>query len=103
MILTPRVNECHTPLPLCPDDELDIQIGTGIVRHVVDSTIPKINSLRQSLAPTGKTLALIHIRDNPTISPHGFVLRQFGTIVAEGDFPSDGDILQALTLAARVT
>ena len=90
-----------TPLPLDAEDELDLQIGTGIVRHVVGSTIPKIEPLRRSLRLAGKFLSRIHIRDNPRMSPHAFVLRHFGTVIAEGEFPSDGDILQGLALAAR--
>jgi hypothetical protein len=101
MISTTRINKCYAPLPLCADDELDLQIGAEIVRHVVGSTIPKIEPLRRSLRLAGKFLGRIHIRDNPTMSPHAFVLRHFGTVVADGEFPSDGDILQALTLAAR--
>ena len=76
-----------TPLSLCADDELDLQIGTEIVRHVVGSTVPKIEPLRQSLRLVGKFLARIRSRDNPTMSPHAFVLRHFGWVIAEGEYP----------------
>lgn len=92
-----------TPLPLCAEDELDLQVGKDLVRQVGNSIFGAIRSLRLSLHNSGKTLALVRVRDNPSMPPHAFVLRRFGAVIAEGKYPSDGDILQALTCTAVPT
>lgn len=83
-------------LPIHPQDELDLQIGTGLVGAIVEPGFQKIRDLRSRLARGGKHLPLVRIRDNATLAPFSFLLHHDGRLTADGDFATIGDILQAL-------
>lgn len=95
------MNRKPAPLPIHPEDELDIQIGTGLVAVMVTSGIQKIRDLRSALAEDRKNLPLVRVRDNPTLAPFSFLLHDAGRLKGDGDFVTIGDILQSLSRSAR--
>ena len=88
-------------LPIHPEDELDLQIGTGLIAVVGQSGVRRISDLRSALAADGKHLPLVRVRDNPKLAPFSFLLHDTGRLKAVGDFATIGDILQLLSEAAR--
>src|SRR5579872_5083597 len=69
-------NRNPAPQLLLPLDELDLQIGTGLVASIADSGIRKICELRSRLAQGGMRLPLARVRDKATLAPYSFRLHQ---------------------------
>jgi len=86
-----------TPLSLCADDELDLQVGKGLAGAIVEPGVRAIRDLRSRLARDGKHLPLVRLRDNSTLAPFSFLLHHDGRLTADADFATIGDILQALS------
>ncbi len=88
-------------LPLHPDDELDLQVGRGLIAVMAEAGFRKIAELRSSLAADGKRLPLVRVRDNQHLASFRFLLHDSGQLKADGDFATLADILQSLSGSAR--
>lgn len=69
---------------LCLEDEIDLQIGMGLVKTTVDP-LKRFGALRRSFAEKGLCLHLVRLRSSPEISPHSFVLHADRYLAARGD------------------
>lgn len=89
-----------TSLPFHAEDELDLQIGTGLVAMMIESGCNKITELRSALAAHGNCLPLVRVRDNPTLPTFSFLMHNAGQLKAGGNFATIGDILHSLSGSA---
>ena len=93
-------DQMPAPLPVSEYHRLDLQFGRGLVVVMIESGVQKIRALRAELERGGKHLPIVRTRDNTTLAPFSFLLHHDGRLVADGDFATLGDILQALSRTA---
>lgn len=84
-----------------PFEALHLQIGMGLVSQVVATTMQAIVDLRKALEANGLTFSRVRIQSNDALPTAAFVLLADGRVVCEGEYPSDGDILQAIRQLAQ--
>lgn len=88
-------------LPTSPFEALHLQLGMGLVPQFVATTMQAIVDLRKSLEADGLTFPRVRIQSNDALPTAAFVLLTDGRVVCEGEYPSDGDILQAIRQLAQ--